>query len=90
VDQDLSSLEDRIYGKEENLGTDSDYEEVECPNCGETVCFDADVLDDEDIVEIVCPNCDEVVFINDDTLQPMEEPGILEGKAARKAVEEDI
>lgn len=77
VDQDLSDLEEEFYKRQEN-----DYVEVECPNCGETVCFDANVLEDDATVEVICPNCDEVVFINDDTLQPADEPEALEGSVA--------
>jgi len=90
VDEDLSTLKDRIYGKEENSDTDNEFLEVECPSCGETVCFDADILEDEETVEIICPNCEKVVFVNDDNLQSGDELGLLEEKAAGKAIEEDI
>lgn len=39
--------------------------EVECPECGETVCFYDEMMDDEgeyDTVEILCPKCDAVVY----------------------------
>jgi len=34
----------------------------------DTVCFEADILNDEDLIEVTCPNCDAVVFINDEEL----------------------
>lgn len=73
IDEDLCQLEDDFYEA-------TDYVEVECPNCGETVCFDSDILDDDEVVEITCPNCDEVVYINDDSYVPADEPERLEGK----------
>lgn len=43
---------------------DTDIIEVECPECGEVVCFYNELLDDEDVdtVEILCPKCDAVVY----------------------------
>ena len=49
---------------------EDDYEddeiiEVECPECGETVCFFDTMLDEEEeaeVVEILCPKCDAVVY----------------------------
>ena len=78
VDQDLTTLEEEFYGNDET----DDYVEVECPNCGETVCFDPGILEDDAVIEIICPNCDEVVFVNDDNLQTADEPEALEGSAA--------
>lgn len=90
VDQDLSALEDKIYGKDENSDADDEFVDVECPNCGEIVCFDAGVIEDEDTIEIICPNCDEIVYINDDNLQMADGPRTLQGKANGKGTEEDI
>ncbi len=91
VDQDLSTLEEEIYRRNNQLAQDADYVEVECPNCGETVCFASDVLEDDERIEVICPNCDEVVFINDDNLETADEPEALEGKVAgRTGEEEDI
>ena len=36
-----------------------DYFEIECPNCGEDVMIDFDMIDDDS--EIVCPNCHEEI-----------------------------
>jgi predicted RNA-binding Zn-ribbon protein involved in translation (DUF1610 family) len=91
VDEDLYSLEDEYY---QDCGCNDDYLEVDCPKCGETVCFDSDILEDEDIVEVTCPNCDEVVFVNDDSYkqqdnQPQMSMGHLSGDTGA-SVEEDI
>ncbi len=75
MDEDLVNLEEDIYNP-----TDEDYMEVICPECGETVCFDADILDDEDVVEVTCPNCDEVVFINEEDYQAADEPEEITGQ----------
>ena len=66
MDEDLSDLEDDFYEEEDDddeFGElDLDNIEVECPTCNDTVCFEADLLDDEDLLEITCPNCDTVVY----------------------------
>lgn len=90
IDEDLYVLEDEIY--ENACDCDEEYIEVDCPGCGETVCFEADIVEDDDIVEVTCPNCDEVVFINDDTHQAADEPEMLLGKVSADArdTDEDI
>ena len=67
LDQDLGAVEEDIYldGEDESYddlnddedydGEDSEYYELECPSCGEVVCFD-DSLNPE---ELVCPACGE-------------------------------
>lgn len=57
VDEDLADLEDDYYGDDEEDEED-DFVELECPNCGETVYFDMNMLDSDDLV---CPNCDTVI-----------------------------
>ncbi|BAF59344.1 MAG: AraC family transcriptional regulator [Pelotomaculum sp.] len=95
IDEDLYSLEDELYDKNV-LGDGACSEgqlEVDCPNCGETVCFDSDILEDDDVVEVTCPNCNEVVFINDDTYQAADEPERIAGQAGEDgapAEDEDI
>ncbi|PKM81290.1 MAG: AraC family transcriptional regulator [Firmicutes bacterium HGW-Firmicutes-14] len=61
IDEDLYDLEDDLLGDLD----EEDLIEIECPNCREIVCFEADIVDDEDLIEVTCPNCDEVVYIND-------------------------
>lgn len=83
IDEDLYQLEDQLYedtGADEDLTDDSEYLEVDCPGCGEVVCFDSDILEDDDVVEVTCPNCDEVVFINDERFEAADEPELLEGR----------
>lgn len=55
---DLSDCVDDIY---ETLDEcyDDDFVEITCPNCGETVCFDEDMLDSEE--GLICPNCNEEI-----------------------------
>jgi len=77
MDEDLSDLEDAVY-EEDDLDEDDedddddeddemdDWIEVTCPNCGEVVCFEPDILESEDMIEVACPNCDAIVFMNDE------------------------
>jgi hypothetical protein len=69
MDSDLTDLEDELLGEEDDecchCDEDGEYVETTCPNCGEVVCFDADILDDDDLIEVVCPVCESVVFVND-------------------------
>lgn len=68
IDEDLSSLEDEIYGEEDDdddcccdndcCCDDEDIYEVKCPNCDEEICIDGSVLDKG---EIQCPNCGETL-----------------------------
>ena len=69
LDHDLGELEEEVYfydedddeyyddDEDEYEGEEGDYYELECPSCGEIVCFD-DSLDPEDIV---CPACGEKI-----------------------------
>ena len=68
LDQDLGAVEEDLYFDDEECddyddlnddedfeADDSDYYEMECPSCGEIVCFDESLDPDE----IVCPACGE-------------------------------
>ena len=68
LDQDLGEVEEDLYFTEDVEDDDDDYEdydedsddeyyEIECPSCGEKVCFD-DSIDPEDLV---CPACGEKI-----------------------------
>lgn len=82
VDEDLQYLEDEVYENgAAGSGGDDQYLEVECPRCGETVCFDSAILEDDDLIEVTCPECEEVVFVNDENYASRNEPGALEDKA---------
>ena len=54
--QDYSDLNDED-DEDEGFDSDEDYYEIECPSCGEKICF----TDDVDIEELVCPACGELV-----------------------------
>ena len=59
VDEDLADLEEIFYDEAEDCDCcDDDMYEVECPNCGETVYFDEEIILDG---EAECPNCGEVL-----------------------------
>lgn len=72
IDEDLGALEEEIYLTDDvddddydDLNDDEDYVddedteyyELECPSCGETVCFDSSL----DVENLVCPACGEKV-----------------------------
>ena len=68
LDHDLGEVEEDLYFTDDDedyddddddyeYDDDSEYYEIECPACGEKVCFD-DSLDPEDIV---CPACGEKI-----------------------------
>ncbi|MGE5485173.1 MAG: CD1247 N-terminal domain-containing protein [Ignavibacteriales bacterium] len=57
IDEDLAAVEENLYEDE------FDYVDIECPHCKETVCFDADLLDEES--ELCCPSCGGVIFSAD-------------------------
>ncbi|MDD4239382.1 MAG: AraC family transcriptional regulator [Desulfotomaculaceae bacterium] len=92
LDEDLYHLEDDFY--ENSTCEEGEYLEVDCPKCGETVCFDSDILDDDDIVEVTCPNCDVVVFVNDGDHSHLQgQPEMSMGRVSgdtKASVEEDI
>ncbi len=66
---DIVALEDDFYGEDDaeyddlddllddEEVEDEDYYEVECPSCGEKICFAADV----DIEKLACPACGELI-----------------------------
>ena len=66
LDHDLGAVEEDLYMDEDygddddeydDFDEDSDYYEIECPSCGEVVCFD-DSLDPDNLV---CPACGEKI-----------------------------
>lgn len=56
VDEDLSSVEELIYGEDDECDCDCDDEvyEIECPACNDIIYLDADMLEEEGMT---CPNC---------------------------------
>ena len=71
LDQDLGEVEEELYFDDEDdyddyddLNDDEDYDgedceyyELECPTCGEIICFDDSLSGDE----ITCPACGEKI-----------------------------
>ena len=60
VSDDLADVEKVVFDEDEDddccCDEDDDFFEVECPNCGETLGIDEDVLEEG---AIQCPNCKE-------------------------------
>lgn len=60
IDEDLESVEDYLYDEDDEDDDDEDDDEdifeVTCPNCGDTIYLDDEMLD---MGEIECPNCHE-------------------------------
>jgi len=54
LDEDLADVEDFVYGEDDD--DELDCEDFECPNCGETICLDTDLIDEE-AEAITCPAC---------------------------------
>ncbi|AKP42189.1 zinc ribbon domain-containing protein [Clostridioides difficile] len=73
IDEDLADLEEDIADMEEDLYEEDDdeddedfsYIEMECPNCGELVEIDEDLLYDDE-VDVVCPDCKAVILSSED------------------------
>ena len=69
LDHDLGAVEEELYmtdedddyyddeEEDEEFDDDSEYYELECPSCGEIVCFDDSLEPDE----LVCPACGEKI-----------------------------
>lgn len=68
IDQDLGDVEEDLYGDDDCDCCDDDYDcdcadddfvyEVECPNCGDAICLDEDMIEEG---SINCPNCNELL-----------------------------
>ena len=58
VSDDLADVEKVVFDEDDECccDEDDDFFEVECPNCGETLVIDEDVLEEG---AIQCPNCKE-------------------------------
>ncbi len=71
IDEDLMDLEEDVY-EEEDLDDEiedlEDFEEIECPTCGEEIYVDEDFMCDNDNceVKIECPNCEQTIFLTDE------------------------
>ena len=85
LDSDLADLEDDVYLEQDE---EDHMIEVNCPNCGEEVLFDDDIVYDEDLIEVVCPSCGAVVFVNDDEDDEDEDDDICTCGCSSEALED--
>lgn len=65
VDEDLESLEEFVYEDldpfdydDEDEDDEDDYYDVECPNCGEVISVDREILEEG---SLNCPKCNELL-----------------------------
>lgn len=75
IDEDLSDVEDILYEEDEDdfdeeYDEDEDedelsYIEMECPNCGDLVNIDEEILFD-DSVDVICPNCQAIILSSEE------------------------
>ena len=67
IDEDLSDLETYVYECDDDdcFCDDDDCYEIECPNCGETICVDDGILEDGSIDCPICGTLLEFDFAND-------------------------
>lgn len=70
VSDDLSDVEEVVFEEDDDEDDDcdcgccdDDFFEVECPNCGEELCIDEDVLE---AGSIECPSCKQKFAIDTD------------------------
>lgn len=61
IDEDLSDLEEDVYDDVDDLD-DIDFCEIECPECGEIVYADMEMLDEDNC--ITCPNCEQKIEVD--------------------------
>ncbi len=66
INEDLTDIQNDIYGEDEDEDMDegTHYVEVTCPHCQETVYFDEEVFEEED--DIICPNCGKPIYEEDE------------------------
>lgn len=81
IDEDLDALEEIVYDDEDEDDDDDDCDcgccdgdlyEVVCPNCGDSVYLDEDMVDEG---EIDCPNCGEHLEFDFEDEDEAEEKG---------------
>ena len=77
LDEDLGALEEYVMDEcdcdccdeDDDFDLEDDeYYEVECPGCGETVCFDESI----DPEELTCPACGEKFSFDEDDVEDEE------------------
>ena len=91
ISEDVEELEEAVF-EEEDFECDGNCDECDeecdgffeivCPNCGETIYADMDMIDSED--GIICPSCNEIVDVRlcdgacDACEEPCEDAGLAE------------
>lgn len=62
LNEDLTDIQNDIYGEDEDedMDEETNYVEVTCPHCHETVYFDEEMFEEED--DIICPNCKKPIY----------------------------
>lgn len=83
IDEDLGEIEEYLVDEEfcdcdcdcgcdddDDYDDDEEYYEVECPSCGEKICFNSSVNPEE----LVCPACNEKIecVIEEDDLKAID------------------
>lgn len=58
-------FDDDDYDEDDDEDDEFSYIEMECPNCGDLVDIDEELLFD-DSVDVICPNCQAVILSSDD------------------------
>ncbi|MCI1943742.1 CD1247 N-terminal domain-containing protein [Clostridium luticellarii] len=65
MDEDLAYLQDGLYDEDYETCRDMEenFEEINCPNCNDTVYVDKDALSQKK--NLTCPNCHEDIALKD-------------------------
>ena len=69
---ELDNIDDYLSDDEDEDGDDEDddFVELQCPECGETIYFDEDMLTEDGA--LICPNCNKPVIPAAEDLQDEE------------------
>ena len=63
LDEDLGELEEEVYGDECDCCDDGFGYKTECPNCGEEILLDDEILKEG---KFECPGCGEVIDFSEE------------------------
>lgn len=63
IDEDLADIEKLIYDEDYEDEDGIEFEEVECPYCGEAIEVDIEMLDEE-AEAIECPHCHQKIEVD--------------------------
>lgn len=62
--EELDNIDECLFDEDDDDYDDDDFIEMECPSCGETVFFDADMMESGE--DLKCPNCSAVMVPSGD------------------------